>query len=413
MKYLLKILPQNKGRLLIYFDQVIISGSNFIFAIVLTRILGISSYGEYALIWMITFFFSSVQQALIIAPLYTLSEKYKNQDKIEFHTTLKQYQNVLSIITFIISTIILSIFYNTTQANLPNLITIAFAITGYIHIDFQRRMMFLQKEFIHIIILDLIYYPLSIILLFTASLFFNITLLNHFQILASLSLVCLIICHKKLEYHLNFQRLKESWSIIWEYSKYLFYTSLLQFLTGNLFLILTGTILSSSHLGAIRICQNIMGGMHILFSAFENYIPIKASKIFNQNGFDGLRKYYKKLIIDTGPIILTFNILIILFNKQLLKLLYNIDNQNTRIVLILFGIIYPFIFIGTLQRFIIRTIEQNKIIYTGYLISTIISLIICYPIVYYYGVIGATTGLLITQIIYVFYYQLMIKKTYV
>lgn len=411
MIYLRKIFNQKSNRLLIYIDQAIISGSNFLIAIVLTRLLGIESYGQFALIWMITFFFSSIQQSLLIAPLYTLSNKYDKTEKFDFHNTLKGLQNILSLISFGVSLILLFFLYY-PAFNLVEILVISLSISGYLHLDFYRRIMFLKKKTLKLLILDCIYYPLSIILLIVTSELDSIQLFNHFFNLFVLSVICLSILHKELKFSINIEQIKRQWYTIWEYSKFLIYTSLLQFLTGNLFLILTGTILSSAHLGTIRICQNIMGVLHILFNAFENYIPIKASREYNQHGYKGLKLYYHKLLKQTGPLILLFCALIAIFNTVLLDFIYNVTSQTTSVVLMLFSLIYIFIFVGTLQRFFIRTIEKNKIIFRGYLIATIISLIICFPIVTHFGVIGATIGLLVTQITYVTYYQFMINKSY-
>src|SRR5688572_4823975 len=56
-------------------DQALVSGTNFAMAIVLARILGIAAFGQFSLVLVIIFFCLQIQQALITAPMMTLSAR--------------------------------------------------------------------------------------------------------------------------------------------------------------------------------------------------------------------------------------------------------------------------------------------------------------------------------------------------
>lgn len=56
---------------LVFLDQIIVSGSNFLLGILLARNLGIEEYGQFALLWLIVLFFSSLQLSFIVSPMLT------------------------------------------------------------------------------------------------------------------------------------------------------------------------------------------------------------------------------------------------------------------------------------------------------------------------------------------------------
>jgi O-antigen/teichoic acid export membrane protein len=62
-------------KLLVFLDQALVSGSNFVLGILLARYLGVAGYGQFALLWLIVLFFSSLQLAYIISPMLTLVQK--------------------------------------------------------------------------------------------------------------------------------------------------------------------------------------------------------------------------------------------------------------------------------------------------------------------------------------------------
>ena len=72
---------------LVFLDQAIVSGSNFILGILLARNLGIEGYGYYSLIWLVVLFFSSMQLASLISPMMSLGpkKKYNCSKKLLFY----------------------------------------------------------------------------------------------------------------------------------------------------------------------------------------------------------------------------------------------------------------------------------------------------------------------------------------
>ncbi len=70
-------------------DQAIVSGGNFLIGIILTRVLGLQSYGEYSLLWLLVLFASSIQHAGILTPMYTFAPQLeKEKQRTYLHNLL-------------------------------------------------------------------------------------------------------------------------------------------------------------------------------------------------------------------------------------------------------------------------------------------------------------------------------------
>ena len=97
----------NDKKTLTLIDQVIVSGSNFLSSILILRYLGIKEFGIFSFFWLIILFIYSIQQSLIISPLFSNSPKYKNSNLNIFYGNIFIQQIILIILTlliFIIST---------------------------------------------------------------------------------------------------------------------------------------------------------------------------------------------------------------------------------------------------------------------------------------------------------------------
>ena len=99
MKILSKIsnvLPLSKG--LIFLDQAMVSGSNFLLGIFLIRYLGLAEYGIFTLLWMIVLFALGINQAFIIKPLLSIAPKLKGLKQEQYLARIHSIQFYFSLI---------------------------------------------------------------------------------------------------------------------------------------------------------------------------------------------------------------------------------------------------------------------------------------------------------------------------
>jgi len=89
---------------LIFLDQVIVSGSNFLISILILRFLGIGDFGIFSFYWLLLFFVYGLQISYIVSPMFTNAPKYNN-DNLNLYFGGIFFQQI--IFTLLVSSIIL------------------------------------------------------------------------------------------------------------------------------------------------------------------------------------------------------------------------------------------------------------------------------------------------------------------
>lgn len=394
---------EKKHQLIVLFDQAMVSGVNFLVAILITRFLGLEEFGVFATAWMLVLFFSSVQQAVIVAPIYTLTAQ--QEDSLSFLGQALNLQLIFSIISAFLSLTIISIVFHFNNEWHREGIIFSLPITVGLFLlqDFFRRKFFVENSGSTVFLSDIITYglqPIIIIGLF----YFNSLTINSFLIgiNSCMLLVCLIHF-----FRVDKQKLGKQTSIVskqfWGFSKHLFFTSILQWFSGNYFIVFATGFLGPLAIGIIRIAQNLMGVLHILFLTLENLIPIEASKILKRKGKASTLYFFKQMTIKTGAVTALTLILISTFSNFIIETIYGAEYLKYSYVVIGFSVIYIFIFLGTIMRFVIRTFEENRIVLENYIITGIFSLLSASYLITNYELNGVLIGLALVQIISLVY----------
>ncbi|MBL4669473.1 MAG: oligosaccharide flippase family protein [Flavobacteriales bacterium] len=397
-------------QLMVLFDQALVSGVNFVMAILLARLLGIESFGLYAFGWMLVLFVSSIQLAFIVSPLFTLFPKH--QKRMNYLSGVHTIQLCFAIVTFIISfAVVKGVFIYKPEWEIAGVLhSLPLVATLFVLQDFYRRVNFTLKKPLRSLISDGISYggqPIAILLLHHFD-----TLSIHHSFLAISALFSASIFYNLPKVKLTFKSLiiKNTITENWSFSKYLVGTALLQWVSGNFFIIVAGGLLGPVAIGAIRIAQNVVGVLHVLFSAMENIIPIKAAEILDQEGTVKTIYYLKKMLFKGGLVTLIILAIIALFRIQIITLFYGIEYLDYVNVLLGFTGLYILVFIGTILGFVIRTFEMNHIFFWSYIITTVFSLFAAEAIITQTGIYGVLIGLFITQFINISFYVIKLNS---
>lgn len=380
-------------------DQLVVSGVNFLVGVLLARLLGVESYGVFVFAWMAILFASGIQQAFIVAPLYALLAR--KADKRSWINGLFSIQVLFSIIS--IALVLLgstALLYFNPERNLPGLsLALSILVGVYLLNDFLRRANFVRLQPGKVLVMDLLGYglqPLLIAGLFAADVLSVVTAI----LAVLLAQVCsLIIALRASQLHIDLEAMPEQLMELWQYSRYLLGTSILQWFSGSYFVLAAGAMLGPAVVGAVRMAQNIMGLLHVLFLAMENIVPAKASEILHRDGMPSMVDYMQRISwrasLPTGLLLGA----IALFHKPLIAAVYGVEYLPFAPVLLAFCGIYMLVFIGTMLRFAIRTMERNQLIFWGYVLTTVFSLLAANTIVSSMGQLGVVTGIAATHVI--------------
>jgi O-antigen/teichoic acid export membrane protein len=185
---------------------------------------------------------------------------------------------------------------------------------------------------------------------------------------------------------------------------------LLQWFSGNLFIIAAGAILGPAAVGATRMAQNIVGVTHVLFLAMENIIPARAAMQLRNNGPEGMMRYLLKFSWQMGAITVGVLALIATFSYTIIDFCYGSEYVAYQHILIGFCVLYLIVFLGYPFRYAIRTLERTRVIFVSFIASSVFSVATAYPAIRLFGITGVVGGLMITQLITLWIYLYCLRK---
>lgn len=404
-------ISKNKGKLLLLADQGLVSGVNFTNGILLARFLGLDEYGMFALAWMTVLFVSSLHKAFIISPLYALLPKQTDKDAYRASLLFIQigFSTLSLILVFALSEISFRFYPEWCRPYLSILLACAAAIFSLQ--DYLRRLFFSSNRPSTVLILDVLAYGLQPILILALHHFSRLNLTTAFAsiitvFLASVFLGLSIIRKRRIDARMVFAVLRRHWV----FSKFLIGTALLQWVSGNLFIAVAGGILGPIAVGAIRIAQNVVGVLHVLFLAMENLVPVQASELLHSEGKRPMLAYIGSITKQAAIPTLLLLTIISIFRGEIINLLYGAEYLQFNGVLLAFCLLYVLVFIGTILRFVIVTLENNQTIFISYVVSSIFSLILAKPFVTQFGVVGVMAGLFAMQFLTLSIYLFTLKR---
>jgi O-antigen/teichoic acid export membrane protein len=397
----------------VYADQFIVSGFSFISSVILARFLGVQGFGVYSIAWLGVLIASSINQPLIIAPMMTLSgKKTLNENNFYLQALIfKQlfFASLMGVLAFF-TVLVMALVLPQWKVN-SILFAFPLAVFSFLLQDFFRKYFFLIRKAYMAITIDLIAYGG---VLGSA---FLIHFVRDMDAQFVLLLTALFFLYASLVGLMSLKELKFKPEIIrsalyehWQYSKWLTATAVLQWFSGNLFIIAAGAILGPRAVGATRMAQNIVGVTHVLFLAMENIIPARAANAQRTGGNDVMFRYLWKFTLQMGTLTFILLGLISVFNKQIISLCYGESYLEYRHVLIGFCLLYVIVFLGYPLRYAIRTLENTRLIFFSFIVSSAFSILCAYPVIKTFGIYGVVAGLMATQLITLIIYMWSLRK---
>lgn len=394
-------------------DQALVSGTNFLTAILVARYLGVEDFGKFSLVWMVVLFMNGLQVALVVSPITSIGPKIKKGQRASYFGAAFLQQLLLAL--FLSGVLFLGIKVSTIVFpvwGLEKLIIVLPAV-GFFYLaqDFIRRYFFVLSKFKEVFINDVISCLGRLVLLTVLFNSVGATLELTFWIIAgtaALAWMVGLICMEKTV--LSWIVFRQTALRHWAMSKWLVSSVIVQWLAGNIFVIAAAAMLGASAAGALKAMQNLLGLFNVLFSALENIIPVRAAVIYSGQDETTFISYLIKVATWGGIVTMGCMVVVVIFPKYWIDLFYGEQYLQYGDLLLGYGVVYLLTFAGLMFRIAFRTVEHTRPIFQAYLFAAIISVVIFYPVVDLFGVQGAVIGLVIIQISILAWYLRTIKK---
>tara|TARA_B110000902_G_scaffold14773_1_gene17517 strand:- start:3568 stop:4872 length:1305 start_codon:yes stop_codon:yes gene_type:complete len=392
-------------------DQAIVSGSNFLCALLIVKLIGLNNFGIFSTCWIILLFISTIFVSSIVSPMMAIVPKRENIKK--YFGSLLVFQLIFSCIGFAFAFLICSLYFKTLGFNFPVKIALFFSLCVFFHHfqEFFRKYFFSIKSFKEAILIDSFTYLIRLflfsILLLTDT---HIELDKVFLLYLSTSFLGTLYGVIKYKFTIDSSFFKEDFNSHLEISKWLVPSGLLKWTSVNLFLMAGSIILGPIALGIIKLSQNITSVYNLFLLGLENFIPLEAGKIYVSKGIVGLRTYLKKVAIYGSIFTLFLGLILSVFSKPIIKIVYGETFVNYNHILYWFSSFLLFMFFNLIINVFLITINKTRIIFKSYIVASIFSLGSFFPLIHYFGIKGVMLGMLSSYIVLSLSYFIFTKK---
>ncbi|SIS30546.1 Membrane protein involved in the export of O-antigen and teichoic acid [Chryseobacterium joostei] len=393
----------SKQSSLVFTDQLIFSGSNFLLTFLLARKLSISDFGFFSCVLLVTYFLVGICNAVIVQPFQISAAKEFSRKSLGF-----VFQAVLLLI-FIFALLLFAAKFlpiSAIEFFKRNLSAVILFTTAYIFQDFVRKILLTLDHIQILLFIDCIFLAVFPFIWVeeSLSLFKSLYIIGIINFIATIPGIIYFI--KNSDFSLKNNSL---FRYHFKEGKWLLSASVVQWFSNNFFTLVAGIYLGTNALGALRLVQSFFGIINIILQTVENYYLPKTALLHYQN--KGQEK--KELLKNMSKGMAVLGVLIagfFIFSEPIITFLGGQKYHQYGFVIRLISVLYIVILYGYPTRIAIRILEQNKVFFIGYCISFMFSLLSFHFLLKYFELYGAVSGLVINQVLMVVYWKILLNK---
>lgn len=370
------------------FDQLVISGSFFVYNLILVSAVGLPAYGEFSLLWMCYIFSIGIQNSMIIHHL-----QIEDEDKVYVLFSLNLLLSVLcASVIFVVNKLYFEPSYSDGILFLFSVFVLA-----QLNLEFLRRWYYKKNQENRSFYLSLY---LNIIRVSILAVYFDggFSVRTYIFALSMASLATTVLYLGKISCVRN--NLSLTFKSITYYlagSRWLLITSISQFFSGNYVLILSSSMIGLSALGAIRAFQNLVGPLQVMFQVAESYFPRLVLQNINST-YTRARIRYNTIVFLS----LAFVSMLCLSAYFLLPLVidyFSLKNLEDVLIAEMLIFVYVLIFINQNIKMYLRLNKITSSLFVAEFLCVCFSLFVAHYIIEAGGFNGLIASLYAIQIV--------------
>jgi len=403
-----------KKLLLSFIDQGIVSASNFFLIIILARLFTQSDFGFISFLLFIGVLVNNIQISLITQPHNVIAANLNHTEYLKYTNGAFGLHLALIFLLIIVSSIIYVMQYMGVINLYDNITFILFAVF-YLNFkqlqDFLRRILFTSGQINQIVISDIIAYGGSSLVLLLA-LYLKVETLSHvilFLCLPFILSIFYLFITNKITYKYCMDDMQFTFKKSFDFARWSFAATLASWLGTRIFPITLGLITSMESVAIYAVLMNIINTLNPIFYTLTNFLTTVFAKVSEKST---LFKQVSNTFFTLLPIIAIASIILILYPKEILSLLYGskyIEYTNL-LQYISFSIIL-IAFSNVLQLYL-RATQNVKYIFKAFLYASLFSLTFGLFLIYKYEVLGAVIAFIISWVISNILLSLYTYKSY-
>lgn len=389
----------NREKGVILLDQAVVSGSTLLTQLLVAGKLGISHYGVFSAIIMAQLFLLSLQQAgltgMYQATYGRLSGAASKVYLSGIWTTELAFLAIVSIGGLAGMGVYPVVSVSEYFAALSGTVL-------YLLQDFVRRVLLTHGQTTKALLADVLNNGLQLAGLFYFYLYGDNSLQPVLWIYALSFIPSVFSGLLWIRPSVSLAHLRDSYRSYKSETGWMTAAALLQWFSGNAYIIAAGWWLGAPVLGAVRLGQYIFGLLNVLLQAVENYLLPRAGALASEPArvIHYLKNAQKKLLLSLGSVIL----LVAATSSPVMKWLGYTAHDSVRTVIGGMSLVYLFVIAGYPIRIALRTLGMNRLFFSGYVLNAVFGFSTAYFFIHQWQLGGVLAGLLLSQILLLIYW---------
>jgi len=381
-------------------DQFLISGTNFLLSLILARVMMPAEFGLYVFSFTLMVLAVGLLNYTVTNPMNVLGAATKPENKNQYFFNLFV---VYLIVGFILGVIFVLIGFGLGFTNHRTtgviICTVGLILLFYLGHEFFRNALLTSLKVRNALVIDCVAYGLRIVIIGAAiGLDYSFDCQQVLWLYGLTSLLAALLGARLLKFNyrnkLDMIMLKETW----DYAKWTLADWIPFILSSQLEIYMVTFILSSAETGVLGACRNLVAPLTVVLMGLMSFALPYNSRLYAEKGEAQMRR---SLIIFFGVLIggvLIYLLIINIFAKQLLYLLFGKFEQYDYVVLIIsLGVFINYIFKPA--EVYLRIIRKPKYIFLSRFMTAGLITLACYPMIKYMGLAGAAWYHVLAQIV--------------
>lgn len=390
-------------RSMAFADQSIVSGGNFLTAILMARAFGAYEFGWFTLAWLVVEFMSSLQFAGVLQPMLTIGAKEEKRDRAAYYKAVAAQQLVVAIALALLVSgcvwIAAQLFVEPALERLA--LPLGVATAAYQAQNFFRRYLFAREQATAAMFSDLLRFVIQVATLLALPFFWKEPSAE-----VGVWIVACACCISSLQGAVGFGRVtfeKATFNRVlerhWGFSKWLLPSALMYWMTSQAFVLMSGVVLGPAATGTLKVALSIAGILNILVQGLDSFAPTQAARALHEGGHKQVVQYVTRLAVLAGIPLVAMGALLSVNPDSLVQLIYGSGYSGAG-HLVRWACAGALIY-GLAQLFVIwaAAIEQTSIVFRAYGVASIFTIGGSYPLTLYGGLEGVLAGGILTEVI--------------
>lgn len=395
-----------------FIDQILVSGVNVLTTILLVRALGLHGFGIYSMIMIGVQFLSTIQAAVILAPMMSLFDQRGNVSQSSYLSAVLLHQLSISVIA--VAALFLASYSPYVSESLVPIhfgLAAALAVTTQLQ-DLSRRFFYVTERPAHAFLSDLIAYGSRLLLLVALALGSTLTLNQVWMVTIGTSVAALLLMVPDL-LRLDFSRPAIE-AVTRSHKKiggWLLGSSVIGWLSeSSFFFLVIGTVLGPAQLGGARAVQSLIHVVNLLLQALENFVPSTAAKSWLSGGAKFLLGYVTRMSLLGAAAIAVTTMLLMIFSNPLMLLIYERTFPDQVAILAILGAYYALGHVVTIVFAGLRAVGVMRAAFWTQVIIGAVSVAVAWLAAKYLGIIGILATLLLVRLALTSQLTLLLRK---